>query len=120
MEHIDFHVGLLKGYLLATKADPQIIHALHVIVSRGVTPVSEPIGKAILETEGRPAGSHKDTDNLKVKIKRYFWTKDEDQKLTELYMSGMKPVAIADHIDRSIQSITMRIYNLGLKREFDV
>lgn len=125
MKHdVDYHVGILRGFVLAHNAHQTVLHALDVLLTDYRSKAGESIGR----TEPEPPLIIKD---LPIKIEHklaeitpedepknnYFWSSKDDEILYQLYcVEGKGPAAIADIVGRTKQSVSNRAQQRGLKR----
>jgi hypothetical protein len=133
---LDYHVGLMRGYLLANNAPTQILNALDVLLGGYQSKAGEVIGKienipatklaaAIINVQ-KTAPKHDDAPTIapakdNAEKKKYFWNRADDEILKKMYVEdGAKPKAISKILDRTPASISTRISNLGLKKKGSV
>lgn len=124
-EHIDYHVGLMRGYLLAQNPPTQILHALDVLLSDYRSKAGEVIGSN-LEIKVMPIQKQSMEEvisNLEIKPKeenkkKYFWDGHDDEILRRMYVDeDKKPREISEVINRTKASISTRINVLGLRKQ---
>lgn len=122
-EDLDYHVGLMRGYLLAHNAPTQILHALDILLSDYRSKAGEVIGS---KTPPPPSSVRQTMEEVieVVKIKpeatkkKHFWDKEDDEILRRMYEDeGQGPRKIADALNRTTASISTRISVRGLKRK---
>lgn len=123
-QHLDYHVGLLRGFILANNAHQSILHALDVLLTGYKSCAGPLIGHA-----QKPPTEHaipKDMpivpdvkkDEHKEQAKVVFWSGGDDDLLEEMYcVQGRRPKEIHEAMKhRTKGSISQRISIRGLKR----
>lgn len=131
---LDYHVGLLRGFVLAHNAPTQILHALDVLLTDYRSKAGPVIGsqeQAPRRTEiiipdmmplKKPEESMLSEDQAEEIIKKQenrklFWSPADDDQLYDLYCVQDKgPTFISKKIGRTYASITGRIRNKKLVR----
>ncbi len=134
MDTKDYPIGIVRGVLLAIKADPIVLHAFDCIVdgvrSRAGAVIGEhraiendpaaphrpiKVESSILPAISLPLVKEHPPEQAPAK-KAFFWTRAEDDVLQTMVAAGRKPKEIQKALpERSKQSIYMRISNLKLK-----
>lgn len=128
-QHLDYHVGLLRGFVLAHNAPTAILHALDVLLTDYRSKAGDVIGapkrtEIILPDMGTPkappaiakAPPAPPEKPAEPPPRNFFWTAEQDKILEEMYMRGAKTREIAEKIDRTYASVQTRIATRGLKR----
>lgn len=125
--HIDYHVGLMRGYLLAHNAPTQILHALDVLLTTYRSKAGEVIGQPVSDSSVYKAESKKEDDAARRKAealysglempKKFFWDDVDDALLENMYFQRRGADEIAKVLNRSPASVSTRITTLGLKKK---
>lgn len=129
-QHLDYHVGLLRGFVLAHNAPTAILHALDVLLTDYRSKAGDVIGAApkpnrtelILPDMGSikiPKLSEEAKETIKdtIEEKHFFWTPAEDKLLEDLCKAGKKPREIHKAFpNRTKRSIVNRIMNRKLRK----
>lgn len=133
MEQTDYHVGLLRGFILAHNAPTIILHALDVVVPVVKRSTNEMIGKPAPTSETPPK---QPTSSEMVGMKpaapppppkpaqpreseersNFFWTPEHDKILEDMWKAGASVSDISSKLNRTPASIYSRVNNKGLKR----
>ena len=123
-EHVDYHVGLLRGFILAHNAPTQILHALDIVLtdyrskagaligSEPKVEIMPPEPPTLLPPTGGPSPVQKANPTMS-----YFWTPVLDKTLEEMWKTGASVHDISIAINKSTAAIYTRISTKGLKRK---
>lgn len=122
MQARDYHVGLLRGFILAHNAPAIILHALDVVVPRIEKGSEELIGKPVVQP-GTPLPDPPETKEPvtptpddKIDKPGFFWTRQEDAILESMVAEGKKLAAIKEALpNRTSASIQNRISIKGYR-----
>lgn len=131
-QDFDYHVGVMRGYLLALNAPTQVLHALDVLLAGYTSRAGDVIGnhappalppavkvtpqeiKALLQPE-KPI-EEAPSEGTFLPKKSHFWTTTEIRRLKELYpvKSGAE---IAEILNKPKSSVYYKASELGLKKD---
>ncbi len=123
-EHVDYHVGLLRGFVLAHNAPTQILHALDVVLTdyrskAGPLIGSKPKDEIALPQAPEslpPASAPAPVQKANIAT-NHFWTPALDEKLEEMWKTGASVHDISIAINKSPAAIYTRLSTKGLKRK---
>lgn len=124
MHQVDYHIGLLRGFLIATNAHQTILHALEVVLTHKQNN-GEVIGKAepVKITEIREAAKtievtkeEKEAAEQEIEKKKVFsrWTPEETDQIKKLHNSGATVGAISSVMNKAYSKIYSKLVSLGL------
>lgn len=126
---VDFHVGLVKGYMLALNAPTQILHALEVLLTDYRSRAGEVIGKAAPSPAAKPAPvsgepamplprhlpivqDDEPEEDEHGRRTRTVWTEEMIDKLRSEKRKGSSVVDIARTMGLSPQQVYTKINHL--------
>lgn len=130
----DYHIGMVRGYLLAMKADPQILRAFSEVVNTCGSRTGERIGETKREAFVQKAplksyASEKEScikeiarpiavqmvDNVEEK-KHKRYTDSDIESIKSMYEGGASVEDISTKLNRTPAAIYQRISIGGFKR----
>lgn len=134
--HLDYHVGLMRGYLLANNAPTQILHALDILLTNYRSQAGESIGHAQGDVQKIQAISTPEQkiekpilipqidksiegaeDTVKDAIsKNNPWKNEDDRIAAEMYKTGASISDIAFRLNRTVGATYQRFKMRGIKR----
>jgi hypothetical protein len=122
---LDYHVGILRGYMLALNAPTQVLNAVDILLQHYKSKAGLVIGEGPTEKQEPPSPKHvaesisqPSSERPPVEKEKHFWTADDDQTLERMYVTERaKPKKIAEVLRRTPASVSTRIAVRGLKRE---
>lgn len=133
---LDYHVGILRGYMLALNAPTQVLHAVEILLENYQSKAGPLIGarqeikldtrpfhspdarhlaEKIVEVSTKSPPHDKFDDNPPVE-KSYFWTNEQDKLLREMYERGDSVEDISIKINRKPSAIYSRLNAKQIKR----
>lgn len=98
-EHFDYHMVLLRGFVLAHNPPQQILQALDAIMMDYKSKAAE--------------GGEIDAASSQAS---YFWTDEAERILKLRYEAGATVESIASELGRTVHSVRSRVGFLDLKR----
>ncbi len=123
---LDYHVGLLRGFVLAHNAPTQILHALDVLLTDYRSKAGPVIGSDAIDQKMPPEPpmprAPREHDPFVVETKepekkKFFWDSQDDEILERMYcLEGKKTKVIANELGRTPASVSTRISVRGLTR----
>lgn len=122
---LDYHVGILRGYMLALNAPTQVLNALDVLLGdyrskAGPEIPAEPAPVADMPKKMKQfvetIQPDEPVEKPEAEKKKYFWDSEDDAILEEMYLSGKRPKEISLRLNRTPASVSTRIAVRGLKR----
>lgn len=120
---LDYHVGLLRGYLLATNAHQQILHVLEVLLEGYKSKAGEIIGEKKIDVRPVPMPDVKFPptklpEGVK-EVSNFFWTNKQVEFLQNNYHL-LSAKQIAEKIGRPPSTIYQKAKELGLTKKKDL
>lgn len=122
-QQLDYHVGLMLGYLLAQNAPTQILHALDVLLTDYRSKSGPLIGKAEISIEPPKEIPHLVKKEVRQnpapkENKKFFWDKQDDEILERMWVQEGAPIKeISAIIGHTFSSVNSRIFSRGLKKK---
>ena len=100
VEHVDYHVGILRGFILAHNAHQSVLHALNVVLTDyrskagqligANPPAPQPRRTELLIPDLKPL---KRPEPQEDKVNDRYWTAAEDAEFDRMYIDGGVPIA---------------------------
>jgi DNA-binding NarL/FixJ family response regulator len=120
IEHVDYHVGILRGFILAHNAHQQVLHALDVVLTDYRSKAGPLIGAEKPQMHPDPYNIKRvdkekhETDKINS---NHYWTEEDEKELEKMYRSGSSVEDIANRFNCSVSNIYARVSKRGIKRE---
>lgn len=122
MEHVDYHVGILRGFVLAHNAHSMVLHALDVVLADHRSKAGPLIGAPATDAEQNDAGKFTPPKPpLPPSNPNFFWTAAEDEKVWEMNRDGKRVEQIMETLPhRTKSSIHQRLCKLKVMNKNDL
>ncbi|WP_299074753.1 hypothetical protein [uncultured Paraglaciecola sp.] len=135
MEAKDYHVGLVRGFILGQNAPTIVLHALDCIVDGVKSRAGEKIGRAeamvteksenikttqiepevIIPIKKKRLGD--EPDHMEERKKRSRYTAADTELMKQMYQRGDSVIDIANHFKRKPADIYSKLNYMGVKRK---